>query len=86
MRVICIDDSDQIGKGPFVKQGNIYTVMEQRFCKAWANKYSEGPSGNYYTLVECGNKYEYHSSLFITINEDQADETTFERNYKSETV
>ncbi len=94
MRVICIDDSGQnYEEGyPHVKRGRIYTVMsnhneeekivvdEQRKVRI---KYV---AGEYYTLAEMGDEPGYHSSMFMVIEEDQQDETEFERNYEKEKI
>lgn len=87
MKVVCIDDTDQYCKDiASVKKGNIYTVIDfyrldspkiirdQYSCKA----------GCYYILAECGNGVGFHESMFIEINENQMDETTFERTYNKE--
>ena len=86
MRVFCKDDKGQVSHEPMVVKGRIYTVIEETFYK----KESEGsyttPRGTYYTLAEMGFEYAYHSSMFMPIEEDQQDETEFERNYKKELV
>lgn len=84
MRVVCIDESEQdnhnIG-GPTVKLGKIYTVLEiLNHKKMKCASYFNPAKGQYYVLIETGDRYAFHSSLFLPINEDQQDETEFERN------
>lgn len=81
MRVVCINDSHQFrSDAPLVKKGNIYTVIDQEGENNLSA--SEGfavTPGTHYVLLECGAEFAYHHSMFIKINEDQQDETEFER-------
>lgn len=86
MRVVCIDESCQDYAEtdiPRIKRGCVYTVIEESNEPEEINETSEFiftvPSGIYYTLLECGSESMYHSEMFIAINEDQQDETEFER-------
>lgn len=89
MRVICIDDSHQgAQEGPEVKTGNLYTVVDIRQLKQLTYFLGKGrpAKGEYYILAETGDKYAFHSSMFLKINEDQQDETQMEREYTKEKV
>lgn len=81
MRVVCIEDAHQFrSDAPHVKKGNIYTVVEEEDEKNLSafEGFAVTP-GTHYVLLECGIEYAYHQSMFLKINEDQQDETEFER-------
>lgn len=89
MRVICIDDTEQPimdASMPAVKMGNIYTVIDSKKSSGKSKNGYTYPKGTYYILAECGDETGYHESMFVTINENQIDETEFERNYQKELV
>ena len=85
MRVVCIDDSKMDLDGlPKPKKGSIYTVLTSKHYdsklvqgKYWSNE------GVYYTLVELGKRCAYAANAFVVINEEQQDETEFNRNYQT---
>lgn len=85
MRVVCIDDAKQKFT-PFVKKGNIYTVLEEyvvgdnKFHTIDGIKYQCVP-GVYYKFLETGKSTGFLSTKFVAINEDQQDETEMERDY-----
>lgn len=75
MRVVCINDGKQyFDHLPKVKKGNMYTVINEFDYDG-----KRGIGGKYYVFVETGNSVAFHHSIFININEDQQDETEFER-------
>lgn len=87
MKVICIDDTSQFYHDlPFVKKGNIYNVVE--VVKNEMSFVGGHPAyiGDHYILAECGNSAAFYYKMFIQINEDQQDETTFERDYNKSLV
>lgn len=80
MRVVCISDKDQYLDGePSVIKGNVYTIAEENYREESSDDFSTWPAGVYYSFIETGDNVEYHSSAFLKINEDQQDETEFER-------
>ena len=86
MKVICINDADQYdieNIHPKVKRGHIYTVVEVNYEKEERviekNLYIKYVEGEYYQLAETGDETQYHSSLFLKIEEDQKDETEMVR-------
>lgn len=90
-KVVCIEDrSDYTKEHPSVKRGRMYTVVDTRTEKEETVRHKnvliKYLPGEYYSLAEMGKESWYHHSLFIKIDEDEIDETQFERNYKKELV
>lgn len=76
MEVVCIETTSDIdGRGIKVIKGRIYHVIGSE--KKNTNKYSNitEPAGEWYTLIEFGDKVEFHYSLFVVIEDDHVDET-----------
>ena len=87
MRVVCINDSNQYCHDlPMVKKGNIYTVIEKRINRNNRIGNELFTLGIHYILAEMGTKAAFHESMFIPINEEQQDETEFNRNYQTTKV
>lgn len=78
MRVVCIKDGTGKPNEPSVIKGNVYTVIDQIEIKnTWDGSFRY-KDGTYYKLIEYVLNWA-HSDLFVVINEDQQDETEFER-------
>lgn len=86
MKVICIDDSDQLPPEPMVKKGHVYTVVEENRRKRRQTKDWVCPAGIFYTLIEMGGDVEFYYKRFVKVIEDQQDEKEFERNYNKQVV
>lgn len=82
-RVVCIHDKYQHSTPVKVEKGNLYHVIKEYECKEVVRGNVKEPAGVYYELIEIGG-WCFHSSLFITINENQQDET--EMNYNEEPI
>ena len=86
MRVVCIESAKVMEACPKIIKGNVYTVIGEKNITGWKRGLWTAVDGLYYELLEVGDKAYYHHSAFVIINEDQQDETEFERNYKKELV
>jgi hypothetical protein len=86
MRVICIETVRTENGCPQLTKGNIYTIFDQQTVIGFRRNGHRAEDGVYYKLAEIGSHALYHHSAFIQINEDQQDETEFERNYQKEKV
>lgn len=73
MKVICVDDNITEADAtdyPKITRGKLYNVIEER----------EGSNGIwYYMLLECGNNFGYHPSLFLPIPDDEIDEVELQK-------
>jgi len=88
MKVVCIDDNFRTEfEAPKLKKGNIYNVIEEKYFEAclFPGYTRKCESGLYYKFFETGIAM-FLSSHFIPVNEDQADETEFIREYNREKV
>ena len=86
MRVICIEDKDQFDEPCPVKKGRIYTVLDALNLKREEFDGYYHRAGIWYRLMEMPHDKAYMSDMFIEIEEDQQDETEFERNYQTQTA
>lgn len=84
MRVVCIRTGKAETDVTPVVVGNLYTVLEVKDNNDLRPNDSRVSKGKYYKFIE--KKGWHHESMFIPINEDQQDETTFERNYQTQTA
>lgn len=84
MRVVCIRDGLHKPDSATVKRGNIYTVVGEKEVAEKIEGEYRTIGGLYYYIVEID--CFAHSRLFVAINEDQQDETEFEREYNKEKV
>lgn len=77
MKVICIDEKSvfETSLMPLLKKGNLYHVIDERAFINHRTAKGKAEDGVYYILIEIGNRYCYHSSLFVKINETEIDET-----------
>lgn len=83
-KVVCIDDGDHYPKK--IKKGCVYTVLDEIFYKGGKDDEYTYLPGKYYSLIETGEDDLFHFSMFLPIQEGQQDETTFERNFQTQTI
>jgi len=89
MRVVCVNDNF---KNEFqcskLNVGDILTVVEEKYFQSalFGNHTKKCEAGLYYQFVETGGKEWFIAYNFIRVNEDQADETEFIREYNREKV
>jgi hypothetical protein len=76
-KVICINGEAHCEAGcTNVVKGNMYHVIDDMINEKKIVRGHRSATGLYYKLIETG--FWYHHDLFIIVNDNQQDETTFE--------